>query len=143
MAMGYKFYFCTFRNKKFTVPEGKVLCKFGITHNNDVLARFNPNINDGYNKSEKYLDWDIKADFSMWMENKDVAEAEEQRWLTDVFPNPGPTKVWVEKVLGCPSMDYYTECSGITELRLLTEKQRKWVLWQLYKMKDAALLAET
>ena len=75
----------------------------------------------------------------MWMENKDVAEAEEQRWLTEVFPNPGPTKVWVEKILECPTMDYYTECSGITELRLLTEKQRKWVLWQLYKMKEEAL----
>ena len=139
MAMGYKFYFCTFHNKKFTLPEGKVLCKFGITHKNDVLARFNPDIDDGYNKSLKYLDWDIKVDFSMWMEDKAAAEAEEQRWLTEVFPNPGPTKVWVEKILECPTMDYYTECSGITELRLLTEKQRKWVLWQLYKMKEEAL----
>ena len=42
----------------------------------------------------------------------------------------------VENVLDCPTKDYYTEASGITELRLLTEKQRKWVLWQLYKMKE-------
>lgn len=137
--MGCKFYFARFTNQKFTMPEGKIFCKFGITHNNDVLARFDPNVNDGYNKSLKYLDWDIKVDFSMWMENREAAEAEEQRWLTEVFPNPGPTKVWVEKVLDCPTMDYYTEATGITELRLLTEKQRKWVLWQLYKMKEEAL----
>jgi hypothetical protein len=36
-------------------------------------------------------------------------------------------------------MDYYTEATGITELRLLSEKQRKWVLWQLYTMKEEAL----
>lgn len=134
--MGYKFYFCTFRNNKFKVPEGKVFCKFGITHNSNVLSRFNPNVNDGYKKSEKYLDWNIKADFSMWFDSRELAEIEEQRWLTEVFPNPGPTKVWVENVLDCPTKDYYSEASGITELRLLTEKQRKWVLWQLYKMKE-------
>ena len=135
----YKFYFLTMRNKKFQVPENKVFCKFGITHQSDVISRFDPMIDDGYVKSEKYLDWDIKADFSMFFDTKEEAEAEEQRWLTEVFPNPGPTKVWVEKVLGCPTMDYYTEATGITELRLLTEKQRKWVLWQLYKMKEETL----
>ena len=135
----YKFYFLTMRNKKFQIPENKVFSKFGITHQADVLRRFDPTVDDGYKKSEKYLDWDIKVDFSMWFDTKEEAEAEEQRWLTEVFPNPGPTKVWVEKVLQCPTMDYYTEATGITELRLLTEKQRKWVLWQLYKMRDEAL----
>ena len=134
--MGYKFYFCTFRNNIFNTPEGKVFCKFGITHNYDVLARFNPNVDNGYQKSLKYLEWDIKADFSMWFNTKEEAKAEEQYWLTEVFPNPGPTKVWVENVLDCPTSDHYTECSGITELRLLSEKQRGWVLGQLYKMRD-------
>lgn len=132
----HKFYFCTFTNKMFKVPENKVFCKFGITHQSDVLRRFDPTIDDGYVKSERYLDWDIKADFSMVFDTKELAEAEEQRWLTEVFPNPGPTKVWVEKVLQCPTMDYYSEATGITELRLLTDKQRKWTLWQLYKMRD-------
>ena len=132
----YKFYFCTFKNKKFQVPENKVFCKFGITHQSDVLRRFDPAIDDGYVKSEKYLDWEITADFSVWFNTKEEAEAEEQRWLTEVFPNPGPTKVWVEKVLQCDTMDYYSEATGITELRLLTEKQRKWTLWQLYQMRD-------
>ena len=136
MDLAYKFYFLTMKNKVFPNPEGKVFCKFGITYRDDVLMRFDPDISDGYTKSEKYLDWDIKADFSMWFDTKEQAEAEEQRWLNDVFPKSGPTKVWVEKVLGCPTMDYYTEATGITELRLLTEKQRKWVLWQLYKMKE-------
>ena len=134
--MAYKFYFCTFKNKKFQVPENKIFCKFGITHQSDVLRRFDPAIDDGYVKSEKYLDWDIKADFSMVFDTKEQAEAEEKRWLTEIFPNPGTTKVWVENILKCPTMDYYTEATGITELRLLTEKQRKWTLWQLYKMRD-------
>lgn len=134
--MAYKFYFCTFENTKFRVPENYVFCKFGITHQLDVLRRFDPSINDGYVKSEKYLDWKIAADFSMMFDTKEQAEAEEKRWLTEVFPNPGPTKVWVEKILQCPTMDYYSEATGITELRLLTKKQRKWTLWQLYKMRD-------
>ena len=137
--MAYKFYFLTMRNKVFQVPENKVFCKFGITHQSDVLHRFDPSVDDGYVKSEKYLDWDIKCDFSMFFDTKELAEAEEQRWLTEVFPKDGPTKVWVESVLDCPTNDYYTEATGITELRLLTEKQRKWVLWQLYKMKEEAL----
>ena len=134
----YKFYFLTMKNKVFPMEGNKVFCKFGITHQSDVLRRFDPSVDDGYTKSEKYLDWDIKVDFSMFFETKEEAEAVEQKWLTEVFPNPGPTKVWVEKVLDCPTKDYYTEATGITELRLLTEKQRKWVLWQLYKMKEEA-----
>jgi hypothetical protein len=127
------------RNKKFQTPENKVFCKFGITHRDDVLMRFDPDIDDGYVKSKKYLDWDIKVDFSMWFDTKEEAYSTEQHWLTEVFPSTGHTKVWVEKVLGCPTMDYYTEATGITELRLVTEKQRKWVLWQLYKMKEEAV----
>ena len=134
--MAYKFYFCTFVNKLFQVPNNKVFCKFGITHQSDVLRRFDPSIDDGYVKSDKYLDWDIKADFSILFDTKEEAAAEEKRWLTEIFPNPGPTKVWVEKILKCPAMDYYTEVTGITELRLLTVKQRKWALAQLYKMRD-------
>ena len=123
----------------FPLDGNKVFCKFGITHQSDVLRRFDPSVDDGYYKSEKYLEWDIKCDFSMFFDTKEEALAVEQRWLTEVFPNPGPTKVWVEKVLDCPDNQYYSEASGITELRLLTEKQRKWVLWQLYEMKENTL----
>jgi len=133
--MAYKFYFCTFVNKVFQLPENKILCKFGITHHSDVLRRFNPSIDDGYTKSQKYLDWNIACDFSMRFNTKEEAEAEEKRWLTEVFPNPGPTKVWVEKILKCPTMDYYSETTGISELRLLTLEQRKWALDQMYNMR--------
>ena len=132
----YKFYFLTMRNKVFQNPADKVFCKFGVTHRNNVLERFDPNVDDGYVKSEKYHDWDIKADFSMFFDTKEQAEAYEKYWLEEVFPKTRKEKVWVEKVLGCPTMDYYTEATGITELRLLTEKQRKWVLWQLYTKKE-------
>ena len=135
----YKFYFLTLRNKVFPLDGNKVFCKFGITHQSDVLRRFDPSVDDGYHKSEKYLEWDIKCDFSMFFDTKEEALAVEQRWLKEVFPNPGTTKVWVEKVLDCPDNQYYSEASGITELRLLTEKQRKWVLWQLYEMKENTL----
>lgn len=117
------------------MPQNYVFGKFGNTHHFNVLDRFDPSVDDGYVKSEKYLDWDIKADFSMKFETKEQAEAEENRWLTEVFPNPGPTKVWVEKVLQCPTMDYYKDATGISEIRMFTEKQHKWAIWQLYKMK--------
>lgn len=138
----YKFYFCTLRNKKFEIKSNeltlfkdnpKVFVKFGKTHHLNVLDRFNPNVNDGYKKSEKYLDWEIVCDFSWKFPNHDEADGQEQYWLNDVFPNPGHNKVWVEKELQCPTNDYYTEATGITELRLVTEKQRKWILRTLYE----------
>jgi hypothetical protein len=124
------------KNKLFKNPDPKVFCKFGVTHKPDVLDRFNPDIFDGYTKSEKYLDWDIKVEFSMWFETEDEARAYEKYWLEEKFSKTSREKVWVEKVLECPTMDYYTEATGISELRLLTEKQRKWVLWQLYSKKE-------
>lgn len=139
----YKFYFIAMKNKVFQNPTDKVFYKFGVTHKPDVLDRFNPDVHDGYVKSQKYLDWDIKVEFSMWFETEEEARAYEKYWLGDkkldikgVFPETGREKVWVEQVLGCPTMDYYTEATGITELRLLTEKQRKWVLWQLYTKRE-------
>ena len=79
----YKFYFGTFKNQKFDLIERyrydkygdeKLLCKFGITHNNDAAKRFDPSINDGYQKSKKYLDWDIKIEFSRSFDTKEEAE---------------------------------------------------------------------
>lgn len=137
MAAWCKFYFCTFENMKFKVPTGYVFGKFGITQKKDILARFDPSVDDGYFKSPKYLDWKISPTFSMWCKKgREQAEEYEQGWLTQVFPNPGPTKVWVERVLGCPTNDYYSDCSGITELRLLPKDKYYWVLKQLYAMRN-------
>ena len=84
--MAYKFYFLTMRNNKFQVPEGKVFCKFGITHQSDVLRRFNPDVDDGYFKSPKYLDWDIKPDqkLAIVMGNEVDGVSDEALALSDV-----------------------------------------------------------
>ena len=75
----------------------KVFVKFGITHHWDVMDRFNPKVDDGYTKN--YSDWKIVCKFSKPCSTKEQAEALEKKWLTEVFPNPGPTKVWVENYL--------------------------------------------
>ena len=147
MALAYKFYFATFKNKKFELIESyryckwgdeKFLCKFGITHNNDAAKRFDPSVNDSYQKSEKYLDWDISIDFSRSFDTKEEAEAYERYWLEEEYPKTGYTKVWVEKALGCPTMDYYTEATGVSELRLLTKRQRRRTLKIMYEERDKA-----
>lgn len=131
----YKFYVCEFTNNKYPMPDPtKVFVKFGITHHMDVMDRFNPNVNDGYAKN--YHDWDIVCKFSQAFRTKAEAEQVEQHWLTNVFPNPGPTKVWVEKYLGTKHNNQYYDNTGITELRLLTQKQAKWVYYTLHQQKN-------
>lgn len=126
-----KSYIAEFRNNKFPMPPNKTFIKFGITKKSDAMERFtHPN--------DDYSDWDIKIQFSMNHKSVQQAEAWEQKWLTEVFPNPGPNKVWVERVLGCPSNTYYSNCSGITELRLVTIKQSKWIIYEAYKQRDKA-----
>lgn len=112
----------------------KVFVKFGITHHMDVMDRFNPDVNDGYTKN--YHDWDIVCKFSQVFRTKAEAEQMERHWLTNVFPNPGPTKVWVEKYLGAEHNNQYYDNTGITELRLLTQKQAKWVYYTLHQQKN-------
>lgn len=135
--MPYKFYVCKFTNNKYPLPDkNKVLVKFGITHHTDVLDRFNPEKDDGYAKN--YKDWDIECEFSWSFETKEEAEKIERYWLDDVFPNPGPTKVWVEKLYSLEDNNYYYDNTGITELRYVTLKQAKWILFMCYKMRDEA-----
>lgn len=130
----WKFYVCEFINNKHPMPDDdKVFVKFGITHHLDVMDRFNPNVKDGYSKN--YADWDITCKFSQAFKTKEEAEAVEQEWLTKVFPNPGPNKVWVENYLKLEDNNYYYDNSGITELRLLTRKQAKWVYFTLHQKK--------
>lgn len=131
----YKFYACEFVNKKYDMPDpNKVFVKFGLTHHMDVMDRFNPMVDDGYPKV--YNDWDITCKFSLPCKTKAEAELLEQKWLKEVFPNPGPTKVWVERYLNVEGNDYYKDNTGITELRLLTVKQSKWVYYTLHQEKQ-------
>lgn len=132
--MTYKFYVCEFTNTKYPLPDpNKVFVKFGVTHHMDVLDRFNPQVDDGYAKI--YDDWNIVCKFSVVCRTKDHAEQLERRWLVDVFPNPGPTKVWVESYLGIDDDRKYSDNTGITELRLLTKKQASWVYYTLHQQK--------
>jgi hypothetical protein len=128
----YKFYVCEFTNNRYPLPDpNKVFVKFGITHHMDVMDRFNSNVDDGYAKN--YKDWDIVCKFSMAFKTKAEAEALEAHWLTNVFPNPGPTKVWVERYLRVEDQNQYYDNTGITELRLLTVKQAKWVYYTCHQ----------
>lgn len=145
-----KFYARDFENTKYKNNTGKVWVKFGKTHHGDAEKRFDKNVDDGYEKN--YDDWKGSIAFSwnkligkqsgpkdpkkeLYLTQEQVSILEDHI-LTKVFPNPGPTKVWVEQVLGCKDNNEYKKCSGITELRLLTVKQRKWILKQLYSLRD-------
>lgn len=134
----HKFYVCEFTNIKYPMPDSdKVFVKFGITHHWDVMDRFNPKVDDGYTKN--YSDWKIVCKFSKPCSTKERAEALEKKWLTEVFPNPGPTKVWVENYLKISDNNLYYDNTGITELRLLTAKQAKWVYYTLHSTKKETI----
>lgn len=133
-----KSYICEFRNNKFKMPDNRTFLKFGITRHSNVEDRFNPEVEDGYTKSD-YADWDITVKFSMWHPTMEDAKHWERHWLNQKFPYDGPNKVWVEKVLGCPTNNYYDKDTGITELRLVTNKQVGWVMYKAYEQKKRLL----
>lgn len=120
------------------MPPGKTFLKWGITHHFNVKDRFDPSRSHGYEKSS-YSDWDITVKFSMWHPSVEDAAHWEKYWLNHVFPNPGPNKVWVEKVLDCPTDTHYTKDSGISELRLVSLKQVGWVMHKAYEQKERLL----
>lgn len=131
----YKFYCCEFTNKVHQMPESdKVFIKFGVTHHTDVMDRFNPTIQDGYAKN--YNDWNIVCKFSMQLPDKEAALALEKFWLEEQFPYKSRYKVWVEQYLGLEDNQYYTDNTGITELRLVSAKQAKWVYYKLHQYKS-------
>ena len=129
-----KFYARDFENIKYENDTGKVWLKFGITHHGDAEKRFDESVDDGYEKN--YQDWKGDTAFSWNDLTNKQAVIIERHMLEQVFPNPGHTKVWVEKTLKCDDIHEYDTCSGITELRLITQKQRKWVLFQLYALRN-------
>jgi len=120
-------------------PNGQklVFLKWGQTHHKDVMKRFDPTVDDGYPKSEKYYDFEYKCLWSCLLDNKAEATEWEQSWIgpNGMLPESRPEKVWVEKVLGCPDHNYYYDATGITEMRLVTEKQRGFFLKKLYNWK--------
>jgi len=130
-----KFYMRDMVNKVYSIPdESKCWVKFGQTHHSNADDRFNPEVDDGYEKN--YEDWDGKTAFSWPNLSQTQVNIIEQFFLNDLFPATGYTKVWVEKYLGCEDNNKYDTCSGITELRLLSKKQRNWVVANIYNLRD-------
>ena len=129
----YKFYLVLFKNKKHKTPDGKVLVKFGITHHMKVEHRFDPSINDGYTKN--YEDWDIKILFSIACKTKQDAEYLENYFLKKKFPYNSDYKVWVEDLFGMEDRNYYYDNTGVTELRLLSEKEKNGIVSRLFDLK--------
>ena len=133
----HKFYVGEFVNKVHKMPDpDKVFIKFGITHHWDVMDRFNPLVDDGYSKN--YKDWVITCKFSHPYLSKEDAEQQENHWLNKQFPRNSQYKVWVENYLKIKNNTYYKDNTGITELRLLSLKQAKWVYYKLHSEKKVA-----
>ena len=106
-----------------------VFVKFGYTHHNDVMKRFDPSVDDGYKKD--YSDFKITPLFSRYIENKDLALDWEKYWLEERFPRSGMHKVWVENYLGLED-DHKYDDTGVTELRLFTKSEVKGIVREMY-----------
>ena len=127
----YKLYIVEMRNRKYLGPnDGKKLIKFGITHHMDIMKRFDPEVDDGYEKN--YGDWIILPKYSQVFYSKEEAEAAEKWLLNKIFP-AHTHKVWVEDYLQCEDRNQYYHNTGITELRLLTNKEIRDIIAYLKK----------
>jgi len=130
----YKFYIVEMSNKHYPTPEGYVFVKFGITHHMNIMDRFNPLVNDGYEKN--YEDWNIVPKFSIACESKARAEQIEKYYHHTKYPYNSHYKVWVEKVIGIPDNDTkYSKSTGITELRYMPIPEAKKLYQSLNKHK--------
>jgi hypothetical protein len=133
----YKFYVMEFKNKFYDVPSDKVFLKFGYTHHMDVMKRFDPDVDDGYPKN--YKEWNIKPLFSIVCKSKSVAEQYEKHFLEEVFPYNSNYKVWVEDLFGLANKNYYSDNSGVTELRLVSLEEKNKVLKSLFETKKRSV----
>lgn len=125
----HKLYVVEMINKKHLGPnDGKKLIKFGVTHHMDIMKRFDPKVDDGYQKN--YEDWIILPKYSQVFYTKEEAVAAEQWLLHTMFPAL-THKVWVEDYLQCEDRNQYYRNTGITELRLLTNKEIRDIIAQL------------
>ena len=132
-----KVYATTMTNKLYPMPdEDHVFVKIGITHHYDIMDRFNPKVNDGYEKN--YDDWIISPKFSMPFNNVVSAMEFEQHILNKVIPAK-EYKVWVENYLNIPDRNYYKNNTGITEMRLLTKKHAGSLFQQLHNTRKEIL----
>lgn len=132
----YKLYVVQMQNTKHVKPnDGKIIIKFGVTHHMDVMDRFNPNINDGYQKN--YEDWKIWPRYSQVYKTREEAEQVEQYLLHERFP-PQTHKVWIEQYLGCSNINEYYNNTGVTEIRLLTSNEISGIIEELRETQSVA-----
>ena len=137
MSKWYKFYVMEFTNKLRPTPAGNVFIKAGITHHMDVMKRFDPSVDDGYQKN--YDDWKIVCKFSQVFQSKEEAESFEKLFLEEVFPyDYNKNKVWVEDVLGFDRY-HYKNVSGISEIRMIPIQQAKQLYRELNESKKRAM----
>ena len=133
MSKWHKFYVVEFTNKHRTTPAGYVFIKAGITRHMDVMKRFDPSVDDGYQKN--YDDWNIVCKFSELFYSKKEAEAYERNFLHEVFPyDYKKNKVWIEDVLGFDPY-YYNHVSGISEIRMIPVDTAKELYQSLHRAK--------
>jgi hypothetical protein len=98
----------------------------------DVMKRFDPTVDDGYQKN--YEDWNITCKYSQVFQSKELAEKFEKFFLTEIYPyDYNQNKVWVEDVLNL-DRNYYSHVSGISEIRMIPEKEAK----RLYHLMNSA-----
>lgn len=120
----YKFYLMQFNNKVYKAPNDVIFIKAGITHHMDVMKRFDPSVDDGYQKN--YEDWEIICKFSRVFKSLAEAKAYENYFLTKLYPyDYNGTKVWLEKVLNIEDRNRYDTMSGRSEIRMIPIAEAK------------------
>jgi len=136
MSVWHKFYLMEFTNKYYPTPAGHVFIKAGITHHMDAMKRFDPSVDDGYQKN--YEDWNIMCKFSQVFKSKELAEKFEKYFLTEIYPYDYKlNKVWVEDALML-ERNHYSHVSGISEIRMVPIKEAKQLYYQMNKAKKEA-----
>lgn len=132
----YKFYLMEFTNKFYPTPAGFTFIKPGITHHMEALDRFNPSVNDGYQKN--YEDWNIVCKFSRVFKSLAEAKAFENYFLTELYPyDYNGTKVWLESVLNLEDKNRYDTMSGRSEIRMVPTAEAKKLYYTLNSEKKA------
>jgi|TARA_R110000823_G_C15668579_1_gene472859 hypothetical protein len=134
----FKGKFCKFYLVKFSHKRtGKELYKFGTTSYKDVLERFSARAFVKYNKYNslanqkdlnQYSDFNINVLASTVYKTRQEAVEIEQKYLVDRFPKGA---FIMEEHLGEPE-GKYSNMSGVTEVRPLTNTQVKTVLSEMY-----------
>lgn len=120
-----KFYIMEFVPKSHLDSKYKSYYKVGYTQYVDTVNRFKGSVLEE--------DFTIIPKFSCIV-SKDRAEELERNVLTEQFPNPGPTKVWLERACNVSNQKY--DNTGVTEIRALNKSQYINLIQWAYKLPE-------